>query len=128
MSISRQHRFLMAVFAASAGLGCSSSTEVGGDVSDFCMQWVNTSTRVVQFRAIDDTGDTLSVQTLMVPSIGDSFASAKLHLRGAAPIMFVASGFGTISLRPSGGSKVLIVEAHTVNAPLEHYEDNGTCP
>ncbi len=127
MSIKRPHHYVIAVLAASAGLGCSSATEVGG-TADFCMQWVNTSNRVVQFRAIDDVGDTLSVQTLMVPNLGDSFASAKLHLRGAAPIRFVASGFGTISLRPTGGSKVLIVEAHTVNAPLEHYEDNGTCP
>lgn len=123
----RRQRHLMAILGLCSGIGCSSATEVGG-VADFCMQWVNTSNRVVQFRAIDDVGDTLSVETLMVPSIGDAFASAKLHLRGAAPIRFVANGFGTISLRPSGGRKVLIVEAHTVNAPLEHYEDNGTCP
>lgn len=123
----RRWQCLLAFIAAPVLNGCSAATEVGG-VADFCMQWVNTSNRVVQFHAVDDVGDTLSVHILMVPSIGDAFASPKLHLRGAQPIRFSAAGFSSISLRPSGGSKVLIVEAHTVNGPLEHYEDNGSCP
>jgi hypothetical protein len=121
-----KHRWIVAI-GALAMAGCNSPT-VGG-VADFCMQWVNTSTRVVQFHAVDDVGDTLSVVTLMVPNIGDSFASAKLHLRGAGPIRFsTTNGFNPITLRPTGGSKVLIVEASRVSTTLEHYEDNGTCP
>jgi hypothetical protein len=119
-------RWLLAGFTVALA-SCSSSTD--SDTADFCMQWVNTSTRVVQFHAVDARGDTLSTHIMMVPGIGDAFASPKLHLRGAHPITFsTTNGFLPITIRPTGGGKVLIVEAHTVNSLLEHYEDNGTCP
>ena len=116
---------IVASLAFAAG-GCTYPT-VGG-VADFCMQWVNTSPRAVQFTAVDGLGSTLSTQTMMVPALGGAFASDKLHLRGGQPVTFSAPSFQSVTFRPSGGSKVLIVEAHTVGALLDHYEDNGTCP
>jgi hypothetical protein len=111
-------------------MGCPDDP-TDADAADFCMQWVNTSIRVVEFRAVDATGKTLSTQIMQVPSLGGAFASPKVHLQGAQPITFsTTNGFQPITIRPSRGSNiVLIVEAHTVNAPLEHYEDtNGQCP
>jgi hypothetical protein len=122
-------RSLLPVFALML-TGCPGDS-TDPDAADFCMQWVNTSTRVVEFRAVDAAGTTLSTQIMQVPSLGGAFASPKIHLTGTQPITFsTTNGFSPITIRPSrGGNIVLIVEAHTVNAPLEHYEDtNGQCP
>jgi hypothetical protein len=120
-------RFLVVVGVAWLTSSCSDLT--GQGPITFCMQWVNTSQYAVTFRAVDDVGDLLSTVTLNSPGIGDAFASDKIQLRGSAPITFSATeNFAPVTFKPSGGNKVLIVEASRVSTTLEHYEDNGTCP
>lgn len=109
------------------GSGCSDAFGQGSVT--FCMQWVNTSPFEVTFTATDDVGDVKSVVTLASPGIGDAFASPKVQISGAAPITFSANAnFSSVTFKPSGGNKVLIVEAAQNASKLQHYEDNGQCP
>jgi hypothetical protein len=106
------------------GLSCSDLT--GQGPVTFCMQWVNTSSVDVTFTATDDVGDQLSQLTMDAPGIGDAFASPLVKLSGAAPITFSANqGYGSLTFKPSGGNKILLVEASGGATKLTKYEETG---
>ena len=121
-------RIGLILLTAALAASCS-STEASGPIT-FCMQWANTSTHDLTFTATDADGDVLSTHFQPYPrSLNDAFAGPKIRLTGAAPITFSADAvFSAITVRPSGGNQVLIVEATQISNVLDHYEDVGTCP
>lgn len=119
-----KHRACFATALALLVGGCKEQGSV-----TFCMQWVNTSTYNVVFRAKDNTGREISTESMNSPGIGDAFAAPVEMLTGDKPITFSTdANFGAITISPTGGQQILLVEAGRTSSTLQYYEEPGQCP